>query len=362
ATTYENLKTENSDENVVALNKNDDRNTKAAPNEHTFSELQNIINAASSGSEIELQYDYLLTASDTTLRINKPLTINGNNHILNGMGRKRILLANYSGGTSLTLKNIKFIDGGGRDFNNEYKDDVGGAVFYNITGQSNPNNIPDLIIINCTFEDNGVTDAGGAVYATGGVQIKDSHFFYNEVEQGNGGAVYAGGGSTVLNSIFEDNCVRHGVSGNLIPNIGSITDIVNYYHLSGTSGSIPSTGGAIFSKGLTKINDSVFKKNQVGEKNELGCGAGAVHSIGAINMSNCNFTGNIAYDQHGGAVLCNVHTHIYNCNFKDNIANVGGAVSSFQNFDAHNSTFQNNGNQAGTTWIEEQSLDEAISI
>ena len=375
------------DSNAISLNKDDEKNTKAAVNEHSFSELQTIINNAAEGSVIDLQYDYSLTGNDTTLRINKALTINGNNHTLNGMEKKRIIFANFQGapstgefGLSLTLKDINLINGGGQDNNMENEgmgginpdledpisgtdtyNNMGGAIYCNTTI---PNPIEDLVIINCTFENNRATEAGGAIYANGKVTIYDSHFFYNEVEQGNGGALYAGLGSTIFNSTFENNCVKHGLSGGIeiIANVASIYDIGNYYKLSGQVDHVPSTGGAIFSKGLTKINDSVFKNNYVGEKNELGCDGGAVHSIGAINMSNCNFTGNKAYDQHGGAVLCNVHTHIYNCNFKDNIANVGGAVSSFQKFDAHNSTFKNNGNEIGTTWIEEQSLDGALSI
>ena len=58
---------------------------------HTFSELQEIIDNADENAVIELDSDYSYDEGDSAIQIHKTLTINGNNHVLDGKGKSQIM-------------------------------------------------------------------------------------------------------------------------------------------------------------------------------------------------------------------------------------------------------------------------------
>ncbi|ADC47500.1 adhesin-like protein [Methanobrevibacter ruminantium M1] len=333
---------------------------------HSFEELQTILNQADGGETIELNYDYSLGAGGSTLKLTKGLTINGNNHTLYGVGLDRILYISSLNTQPIILNDIIFKDGGKKDSYTNLETNWGGAIYYNPTteGGAIGGEPADFIINNCTFENNGAVNGGGAIFWNGSLKIIDSRFFNNEIELGSGGAVYANGNLTAIGCSFSNNRVRHGLIGmdmltTTFTDEGYWAKVIQYYSFYSVD-VIPPTGGAIFCNGTCKINDSSFDNNQAGEANEMGTGGGAIHSMNDITVCNSTFTNNKAYDQHGGAILCNRSGFIYNSTFRNNVANVGGAISCFYYLNAEGSTFSNNGGEIGTTWMDEHSFDFLI--
>ena len=58
---------------------------------HAFADLQEIIDNADEGSIIELDSDYSYSEGDRAIKIHKALTVNGNNHVLDGKGQTQIM-------------------------------------------------------------------------------------------------------------------------------------------------------------------------------------------------------------------------------------------------------------------------------
>ena len=155
----------------------------------TFTALQNKINNAKEGSKITLENDYVYKESDYTIKINKSVTINGNNHIINGL-QSRII----------------HVDG-------SYLDSDLGFVPLNITVKMenirfNQGDIyldegSNLIVKNCSFTNNEIKYDGGAIHSDGNLIVQDS-LFTNNVAY-NGGAIYSRGDLLVENCVFNDN-------------------------------------------------------------------------------------------------------------------------------------------------------------
>ena len=144
----------------------------------TFTALQLKINLAKEGSEINLTKDYKYNDEfklTTGIFINKDITINGNGHVIDAMGKSRIFNINYGNGLSLhkvTLKDITFKNGNAKIY--------GGAIL----------NFADLTIDNCYFTNNNAGTAGGAVNSLGALTLKNSKFHKNSAG-GDAGAVFS---------------------------------------------------------------------------------------------------------------------------------------------------------------------------
>lgn len=156
-----------------------------------FVTLQERIDKAGNNSMIVLSNNYHLENGFTEngISINKNLTIDGNGFTINANGKARIF---NIAGSSVTLQNIKFING---------KLEGMGAALY--CKDSN------LTIINCTFSNNHATgdnSQGGAVYFKGDkLIIFNSEFIANTADY-DGGAVYLKGDYGIINaSNFTNN-------------------------------------------------------------------------------------------------------------------------------------------------------------
>ena len=202
------LEVEDNDRLNVEMNKSDLKGSTS-----TFTDLQNIINGASSGSTITLNKDYTYVFGDNAIIINKPLTIDGKNHVLNGKLATRIF---WIGDNQVTLKNIKFINanntqtdwGGAIDwfgdnvnlencyFENNHAHKLGGAIYLHGT-QGN--------IKNCTFNNNHAKWYGGAVYWNGdNGKVVDCSFVNNHAEYG-GAVDWAGDNGKLSSCSFVNN-------------------------------------------------------------------------------------------------------------------------------------------------------------
>ena len=116
----------------------------------TFTDLNKIINDAEPNSVITLEKDYSYNTefSSKGISINKPLTIDGKNHIIDGKSKSRIFKITSD---NVILKNIRFVGG--------IYDDGKGSVIYN-SGKN-------LKISSCNFSKCSVGDNNGVIYNNG---------------------------------------------------------------------------------------------------------------------------------------------------------------------------------------------------
>ena len=168
---YEDNVTENSSSDPSGGNGTDDG---------TFTSLQRKINRAAVNSTLFLKNDYFYNEGFDIegIRISKNLTIEGNGHTLDALGKSRIF---YIDNTTVKLNNILFANGNA---------DYGGAIY---NGSA----------VNCLFINNTAQD-GGAIYY-GSALVCD---FINNSASRDGGAIYSGG---AVNCSFVNNSA--GISG-----------------------------------------------------------------------------------------------------------------------------------------------------
>ncbi|ADC47350.1 adhesin-like protein [Methanobrevibacter ruminantium M1] len=145
----------------------------------TFTSLQSLFNRAAANSTISLTRDYVYDDGFDIkgIVINKDLTINGNAHTLDALGKSRIFYVNNS---TVKFNNILFANGNAT---------LGGAIY---NGSA----------VNCLFINNTAQD-GGAIYY-GSALVCD---FINNSASRNGGAIYSGG---AVNCSFINNSANLG--------------------------------------------------------------------------------------------------------------------------------------------------------
>ena len=360
--------------NNLAVNENQEVIT-ADGDVGNFTELSNYVNAGNSIIELDKNYKYVegdsisVTDGIAIPDSSSPLTINGNNHVIDGNGVARIFkILNYAS-SPVVLNDITFTNAGNGaiyslnphltinncTFENNYAPMYGSAV--TIVGNNTQ-------IINSTFKNNLVANStfGGAVRITGSnVTVSGSTFENNNAT--NGGAINVGGDNcTIKYCTFEDNHAKNGGAIYASANNVSITDCKftkneatynepSTYSNHGGGGAIlmfqkenltvsncifeentaKHTGGSIFIYGSnnTNINNSTFFNNTA--VNE----AAAIYLLFTENatVGYSNFTKNGAIslsDSYGGAIRvheCN-NTLIHDSNFTANYANhdAGGAI------------------------------------
>ncbi|WP_305554027.1 hypothetical protein [Methanobrevibacter sp. V74] len=288
------LEVEDNDRLNVEMNKSDLKGSTS-----TFTDLQNIINGASSGSTITLNKDYTYVFGDNAIIINKPLTIDGKNHVLNGKLATRIF---WIGGDQVTLKNIRFINA------NNTQTDWGGAIDW-LGDNAN--------LENCYFENNHARKLGGAIYLHGTQgNIKNCTFNNNHAEYG--GAVYWNGNNGELKDCsFVNNHAEYGGAvcwtgdNGFLSACSFVNNHAKWY------------GGAVCWTGANgKVVDCSFVNNHADEDD------GAVYWNGDNGkVVDCSFVNNHA-DGYGGAVYWRGDNGFLSaCSFVNNHAKMyGGAV------------------------------------
>ena len=283
-----------------------------------FDLLNDLISAAADNSTIVLDRDYTFTEGidsigGITIRATN-ITIDGNGHTINALGKSLIFSA-Y--GEKITLKNLIVVNG-----HNENVGGYDGPVLWN--GH-------DGVVDNCTFENN--TGAlNGAITWTGqnGV-IKDSLFKGNAARDG--GALYLQGKNmTVTNTTFTNNRARFGGAIYVYVTEATVENCTFRYNTASDDG-----GAVYWDKKNGKISDCEFENNHAGSE------GGAVYWNGANGVvTNSKFTLNNAED--GGAVYWNKEDgKVSDCEFANNTATNGGAAYWNANYGTVNSSsFANN--------------------
>ena len=227
----------------------------------------------------------------------------------------------------------------------EDDEDYGGAIFFNVEGS----------VDNCNFTLSSAKHKGGAIYFSNAGILNNSNF-YDSSTGLCGGAVYFKQAGIVDNSNFSGSSANHeggavyfetsayvtnaNFTGNNAYTYGGALYVMRGYDVdncSFTSNYASSDGGAIFSFYADykyNVTNSNFTNNRAGSSG----GAIRLKTEGKSNIENCNFIGNIAEGQAGGAIYTDVFpnfileelgnvTEVINCNFTGNTAKWnGGAI------------------------------------
>ncbi len=298
-------------ENQTILSENNDVGT--------FDDLQGEINNAAEGSVLNLTRDYN-GAHGSRIQLNKN-TIDGQGHTLDCLGDD--CSAFYSNSGTITLQNIKIINGH-NDFNNK-----GGAIYIEGSAQ--------YTIINCTFNNNWADDYGGAIYngVNKPLTIINSSFNNNKADDDDGGAIYSKGELDIINSTFTSN--------NANDDGGAIYCEKSVYleNCLFEKNHANVDGGAIYSKSnVTVTKNTRFNANEAKGATSAQCYGGAIRSEGHVKVDHATFTENIAADS-GGAIYAKT-VYIFPATFKKNKAedNDGGAVCAEGSVFVRDSSFE----------------------
>ena len=290
---------------AVSNNNSDVKDLITYEDNGTFTALQYKISLADSGSTINLTQDYKYDSDFTSTAgvfINKDITINGNGHVIDAMGKSRIFNINYGSGLKfhkVTLNNITFKNGNAKIY--------GGAIL----------NFADLTVDNCYFTNNNAGTAGGAINSLGALTLKNSKFYKNSAD-GDAGAVFSltlKKGLEFYQNYFEGK------------NATEDTNLLLTIKMQ-----------ALLEHGKDTIYNCVFTKNVAN-----GRGGGAVYAYSHIDISSSTFNSNKAGEK-GGAVFACKDIYIKNSKFnKNKVSMYGGAVY----FKCHDQT----GHYENGTWV-----------
>jgi len=354
--------------NITDLNNNDNDDNESLEIQNannlnatgTFDDLQAEIDNATEGSVLNLIRDYN-GAYGSRIQFNKNLTINGQGHTLDCLNTE--CSAFYSSSGSITLMNLKIINGHNDDnaeggaihisgsaqykiinctFNNNWADNYGGAIYNH--------GVKPLTIINSTFNNNKADDDdGGAIYSISDVYIENSIFTGNNAF-GDGGAIHCYN-AYITNCLFDSNKAKGAkvsqCEGGAIYCIDNLT-VDNSTFKNNYAGDY---GGAAYAKKINVNNNqdsnqlynSFFINNKAGDND-----GGALYSKENSNVKNAIFTGNNAFED-GGAIFCCDNAYITNCLLDSNKAKgatvsqcEGGAIYCKDDLTVDNSTFKNN--------------------
>ena len=308
----------------------------------TFTELQQIIDDANEGDEIELKYNYYREDDFTGygITIDKTLKIYGNYHYLNGCQNGGIL---YITADEVEIYELGIVNGSDPDAGAGAYITGDEAYFCNclfeentVGTEKNPGfggaiyTKGDIYIVGCHFENNTAVGydeeheyagGGGAIYAQNYfTYVNDCEFINNDV-WGDGGAIVATGGLYVNYTYFEDNDA--GGDGGAIyayypysGNRSSIITLSNFYFNYAYG-----NGGAIYLS--EEMEDGTFEN-------------GAAYSY--IYYTNFNFNGAGGY---GGAIFNYQYTEIEDCDFTRNYVNTGGGGAIYMNNGWYDETTRN---------------------
>ncbi|MEM9773689.1 MAG: choice-of-anchor Q domain-containing protein [Chloroflexota bacterium] len=282
--------------------------------------------------EINITADFLL--SQSTTEINNPttasLTINGNNHIIDGDEKGRVFNVQDSllRVFNLTIQN-------GRDENtspcSEFSADCGGGIYVGIDAGvriseslviSNTATYGggifsegSLLLENTSVSGNRAFEQGGGLYSNYS-ETRSTNFFNNEATEG--GAIFSHGYLRLYRNDFISNTAENG--GAIYSDIGSL-DVT-----------------------IANFIDNVASNNGGGIYNDQSMDDSSV--IFGGYLSDMTFSGNIAGDNGGGFYNLNgSEIDIVHSTFSENVASGDGGA--FYNFNGefivfNNSTFSGN--------------------
>lgn len=345
-------------------------------NPKTYQDLQDIIDANTNGT-IDIDDDYKFDSavdSRNGIKITKNLTINGNNHIIDGDGKSFIFNITNA---EVTINDLTLINGNSSGIGGS---NIGGAI--HSTGDK-------VVVSNCSFLNNTAKMYGGAIYSRSAlIVINNSNFNENKLGQNNfahhGAAVYSMNDIRAYNSNFTDNYGKNDYSSsgeggaiygeksvdlynsNFISNIAGYNTVygkqvnatkcifknnTNQYGSGALIGQNVTVDDCDFISNMAKEGASIRGSyvsvynsrfiNNTGNSNTNYLGSG-IFSTDELNVSNSYFENNVA-GYRGGAILVNGVGNINNCTFVNNTAHKSGGAISGSVINVNNSNFVGNG-------------------
>lgn len=240
----------------------------------------------------------------------------------------------------------------------------------------------EVTFADSSFTDNSATEFGGAIYVdqSSSVVVDNIEFTGNSVEsedKGNGGAIFSLNGNVQVNeSIFTENTSKRNGGAIAIASDNVRDDSVQQLSISNSefvSNTAEKKGGAVFwydyetndRKGDLAIEQTTFKDN----KANMG---GAIYAENAFTVTGSQFTKNQATDD-GGAIYAYTTADfaISNSVFQENTSSDnGGAIAAWadngqdQNYSVTNSQFtENEATDKGgaISWLEYESIHDGAS-
>ena len=314
----------------------------------TFTDLQKKIDAAPEGSTVTLENNYVFVeAIDSNnndddwddpedwdddelgdefedeyignpVRINKPLTINGNGFTIDGNYISSIFDIDCEG--KVVLNDITFI--------NAFSDGTGGAI----------SAYSDLTVNSCNFIGSSTKImAGGAIYSYANLELKNCNFKDNMV--GNidepfgaagdfgGGAVFVHGRLTANGCTFTSNHAKVGDYAVYIEGSSSFSDCTF----------TANDNGVIYFEEDSIINGCNFEDNSASMVSIIG------GLEGSLSVSGCDFVNNSVHD-HGGIVENDGDLTVKDSSFVNNSGGECGHIIHSQGEKTHivNTIFFNN--------------------
>uniref|UniRef100_UPI00386D504B right-handed parallel beta-helix repeat-containing protein n=1 Tax=Methanobrevibacter sp. TaxID=66852 RepID=UPI00386D504B len=304
----------------------------AEGNTKTFTDLQTDL----AGSTAILSSDYAYVAADgDTLKngvvIDHDLTIIGGGHTISGSDLARIFYVNS--GKTLTLMGLTLVNGAAEN----------GAAIYNDGGS--------ITIASSNINDNTATKSGGGIYNNGGsLTITSSEINGNDLTDrtvnGYGGAaIYDNGGtvlisgSTIANNLKD--IVHRGGTGAYTGDLSSAAISTKNGKLTVTESVLEnnsgSYGGAILADGANAellVSGCTFNKNFAFNGGAIDISSGASYTITDSKFYNndAKGTGSTNSNYANGGAICAADEDnqgiITGCEFENNTAAIGGAISS----------------------------------
>ena len=266
-------------------------------NTASFSDLKNLIDDAGSGDVITLTDDYIGDNSTGDIKVNKPISIDGNGHYLDAFNYSRVF--NFINASDVKFYNLTFKNG--------FANEVGGAVYsYNSS----------LSFIDCTFLDNQAP-SGGAVYSkysevsftgcrflnnsaieAGAVfldcsvgEYKDSIFINNSAVR-TSGAIFT---QYSVNSVDGCEFINNSVKGDT-PFAGAVAfyqyenNISNSKFINNSISGEYGYGSSIFNYGILNIKNTEIRDNKQNTRNKIE--NTIYNALGKINLENTTIENN----------------------------------------------------------------------
>ncbi len=247
-------------------------------------------------SEIVLEDN--IQADCTMGKAGHDMTINGNNHILDGNDCSGIEVDN----TSLTVESVQ-----AENFHSRF-----GGVVKNNNGTINKldgnyvNNMSDgeggvlynsaeVSEISGSYENNTASNNGGAIYNEKNINNISARFINNKTTDSTGGAICNFGNIGKVNAYFESNASNSGMGG-AIANYETIDSIEGEFK----NNTALNNGGAIFNSGHIKSIKASFTGN-TNESDVVYAGGGAIANYGSIDRLSGKFENNKS-NGYGGAI------------------------------------------------------------
>ncbi|WP_407430906.1 Ig-like domain repeat protein [Methanobrevibacter sp.] len=247
-----------------------------------FEPLQEKINKAQPGSTINLDTNYV-AYYDSPIIIEKAITINGNNHIIDGNEKSRLFMVKSD---NVVLNNINFING-------YVSRNNGGAAIYS---EGN------LILNNCNFENNFAEERwdggdGGAIYTNGTLSVNGC-IFRNNIAEVSGGAIYSRNALTITDSIFCDNVASDMAGGAISVSCDGCSNSIDN---STFENNIARRGGAISTGNSIVISNSRFINNTATGNQYSNDGGGAIY-LNSYSVEYFTSNNNAFVNNNGGAI------------------------------------------------------------